>query len=91
MERALVRRLCRVRARAAASTTRREPRRVASIRGDGARRRGAKADTAAVIVAGKLRGVPVALHEANRVPGKAIRTLSRFARRVYLPPGVTIL
>jgi UDP-N-acetylglucosamine--N-acetylmuramyl-(pentapeptide) pyrophosphoryl-undecaprenol N-acetylglucosamine transferase len=46
--------------------------------------------TAAVIVAGKLRGVPVALHEANRVPGKAIRMLSRFARRVYLPPGVTI-
>ena len=39
------------RAGAAASTTRREPRRVASIRGDVARRRGAKADTA-VIVAG---------------------------------------
>ncbi|MFA6962386.1 MAG: UDP-N-acetylglucosamine--N-acetylmuramyl-(pentapeptide) pyrophosphoryl-undecaprenol N-acetylglucosamine transferase [Opitutaceae bacterium] len=46
--------------------------------------------TAAVIVAGKLRGVPVALHEANRVPGKAIRMMSRFARRVYLPPGVDI-
>lgn len=46
--------------------------------------------TAAVIVAGKLRGVPVALHEANRVPGKAIRRLGRFARRVYLPPGVEI-
>lgn len=44
--------------------------------------------TAAIIVAGKLRGVPVALHEANRVPGRAIRTLSRFALRVYLPPGV---
>lgn len=44
--------------------------------------------TAAVIVAAKLRGVPVALHEANRVPGRAIRLLSRFARRLYLPPGV---
>ncbi len=44
--------------------------------------------TAAIILAGKLRGVPVALHEANRVPGKAVRNLARFARRVYLPPGV---
>ena len=46
--------------------------------------------TAAIIIAGKLRGVPVALHEANRVPGRAIRTLSRFARRVYLPPGIDL-
>ncbi len=46
--------------------------------------------TAAVIVAGRLRGVPVALHEANRVPGRAIRTLARFARRVYLPPGIDL-
>ena len=46
--------------------------------------------TAAVIIAGKLRGVPVALHEANRVPGRAIRTLARFAKRVYLPPGVDL-
>jgi UDP-N-acetylglucosamine--N-acetylmuramyl-(pentapeptide) pyrophosphoryl-undecaprenol N-acetylglucosamine transferase len=46
--------------------------------------------TAALIVAGKLCGVPVALHEANRVPGRAIRLLGRLARRVYLPPGVTI-
>ncbi|MDF3058346.1 MAG: Undecaprenyldiphospho-muramoylpentapeptide beta-N-acetylglucosaminyltransferase [Rariglobus sp.] len=46
--------------------------------------------TAAIIVAGKLRGVPVALHEANRIPGRAIRSLSRFARRVYLPPGVDL-
>ncbi len=44
--------------------------------------------TAAIIVAGKLCGVPVALHEANRVPGRAIRLLGRLARRVYLPPGV---
>ncbi|WP_238991460.1 UDP-N-acetylglucosamine--N-acetylmuramyl-(pentapeptide) pyrophosphoryl-undecaprenol N-acetylglucosamine transferase [Rariglobus hedericola] len=46
--------------------------------------------TAAIIVAGRLRGVPVALHEANRVPGRAIRTLARFSRRVYLPPGINL-
>ncbi|HEY0945592.1 MAG TPA: UDP-N-acetylglucosamine--N-acetylmuramyl-(pentapeptide) pyrophosphoryl-undecaprenol N-acetylglucosamine transferase [Opitutaceae bacterium] len=46
--------------------------------------------TAAIILAGALDGVPVALHEANRVPGKAIRRLSRFARRVYLPAGVSL-
>ena len=46
--------------------------------------------TAALIVAGKLCGVPVVLHEANRVPGRAIRLLGRLARRVYLPLGVTI-
>jgi UDP-N-acetylglucosamine--N-acetylmuramyl-(pentapeptide) pyrophosphoryl-undecaprenol N-acetylglucosamine transferase len=34
--------------------------------------------------------VPVALHEANRIPGRAIRMLSRFARRLYLPPGVRL-
>jgi UDP-N-acetylglucosamine--N-acetylmuramyl-(pentapeptide) pyrophosphoryl-undecaprenol N-acetylglucosamine transferase len=44
--------------------------------------------TASVILAGALHGVPVALHEANRVPGKAVRHLARFARRVWLPPGV---
>lgn len=43
---------------------------------------------ASVVVAGRLLGIPVALHEANRVPGRAIRTLSRMARRLYLPPGV---
>ena len=35
-----------------------------------------------------MRRIPVALHEANRVPGRAVRLLSRFARRLYLPPGV---
>lgn len=44
----------------------------------------------AIIVAAALRRVPVALHEANRVPGKATRVLSRFARRVYLPVGVKL-
>ncbi|TAG31260.1 MAG: UDP-N-acetylglucosamine--N-acetylmuramyl-(pentapeptide) pyrophosphoryl-undecaprenol N-acetylglucosamine transferase [Verrucomicrobia bacterium] len=46
--------------------------------------------TASVVLAGALHGVPVALHEANRVPGKAVRTLARFAQRVWLPPGVEL-
>ncbi len=44
--------------------------------------------TASIIVAGALFRVPVALHEANHVPGRAIRLLGRLAHRVYLPPGV---
>lgn len=43
-----------------------------------------------IALAGWLRGVPVALHESNRVPGLAIRVLGRFARRVYLPPGIKL-
>ncbi len=46
--------------------------------------------TASVILAGRLHGVPVALHESNRVPGKAVRHLARLARRVWLPPGVDL-
>jgi UDP-N-acetylglucosamine--N-acetylmuramyl-(pentapeptide) pyrophosphoryl-undecaprenol N-acetylglucosamine transferase len=45
--------------------------------------------TASIILAGAFHRIPVALHEANHVPGRAIRRLSAFARRVYLPPGVT--
>ncbi|MGH8019971.1 MAG: UDP-N-acetylglucosamine--N-acetylmuramyl-(pentapeptide) pyrophosphoryl-undecaprenol N-acetylglucosamine transferase [Opitutaceae bacterium] len=44
--------------------------------------------TAAVAVAARTAGVPVALHEANRVPGRAIKLAGAMARRVYLPPGV---
>jgi UDP-N-acetylglucosamine--N-acetylmuramyl-(pentapeptide) pyrophosphoryl-undecaprenol N-acetylglucosamine transferase len=44
--------------------------------------------TASVIVAGAMFNVPVVLHEANRVPGRAIRLLGGLARRVYLPPGI---
>ena len=44
--------------------------------------------SAPVALAGRLAGLPVMLHESNRVPGLAIRTLGRFATRVYLPPGV---
>ncbi len=43
-----------------------------------------------VVVAGRIRDVPVALHEANRIPGRAIRLLSRLAARLYLPPGVRL-
>ena len=46
--------------------------------------------TASVIVAGALFNVPVVLHEANRVPGRAIRLLGRLAKRVYLPPGIKL-
>lgn len=41
-----------------------------------------------VIMAGRLHGVPVVLHEANRVPGRAIRLLGGLAQRVYVPTGV---
>jgi UDP-N-acetylglucosamine--N-acetylmuramyl-(pentapeptide) pyrophosphoryl-undecaprenol N-acetylglucosamine transferase len=44
--------------------------------------------SAPLVVAAWIRGVPCALHESNRVPGRAIRLLGRLARRVYLPPGV---
>jgi UDP-N-acetylglucosamine--N-acetylmuramyl-(pentapeptide) pyrophosphoryl-undecaprenol N-acetylglucosamine transferase len=46
--------------------------------------------TAAVVLAGALHGVPIVLHEANRVPGRAIRLLGRLAWRVYLPPEVAL-
>ena len=46
--------------------------------------------SASVILAGWILGVPVALHEANRVPGKAVRLLSHLAQRLYLPPGVRL-
>ncbi len=46
--------------------------------------------SAPVVLAAAVAGVPAALHESNRVPGLAIRTLGRLARRVYLPPGIRI-
>ncbi|HLP01948.1 MAG TPA: UDP-N-acetylglucosamine--N-acetylmuramyl-(pentapeptide) pyrophosphoryl-undecaprenol N-acetylglucosamine transferase [Opitutaceae bacterium] len=46
--------------------------------------------TASIVLAARMRGIPVALHEANRVPGRAVRLLSRFAKRVYLPTGVRL-
>lgn len=41
-------------------------------------------------VAGRMLGIPVALHESNRVPGRTIRLGGRLAQRVYLPPGISI-
>lgn len=46
--------------------------------------------SAGVALAGWLKRVPVALHESNRVPGLAVRTLGGLANRVYLPPGVRL-
>lgn len=46
--------------------------------------------SAPLVVAGGVVGLPAALHESNRVPGLAIRTLGRLARRVYLPPGIRL-
>ncbi len=46
--------------------------------------------TVGVVIAGFLKGIPVILHEANRKPGRAIRLLSGFARRIYLPEGLRI-
>lgn len=46
--------------------------------------------SAPLVSAARMRRVPALLHEANRVPGRAIRLLGRVAQRVYLPPGVEI-
>lgn len=46
--------------------------------------------SAPLVLAGSVAAIPAALHESNRVPGLAIRTLGRLARRVYLPPGIRI-
>jgi UDP-N-acetylglucosamine--N-acetylmuramyl-(pentapeptide) pyrophosphoryl-undecaprenol N-acetylglucosamine transferase len=46
--------------------------------------------SAPAAVAAKMHGIPVALHESNRVPGRAVRALGRFADRVYLPFGIRI-
>ena len=46
--------------------------------------------SAPVALAGRLQNIPVALHECNRVPGLAIRTLGHLATRVYLPIGLRL-
>lgn len=46
--------------------------------------------SAPLVAAARTLRVPAVLHEANRVPGRAIRTLGRIAQRVYLPPGVEL-
>ncbi len=42
------------------------------------------------LLAGKICGVPTAIHEANRVAGRVTRIVSLFADRIYLPKGVSI-
>jgi UDP-N-acetylglucosamine--N-acetylmuramyl-(pentapeptide) pyrophosphoryl-undecaprenol N-acetylglucosamine transferase len=46
--------------------------------------------SAPAAAAARLKGIPVALHESNRVPGLAIRVLGPFADRVYLPMGIRV-
>jgi UDP-N-acetylglucosamine--N-acetylmuramyl-(pentapeptide) pyrophosphoryl-undecaprenol N-acetylglucosamine transferase len=46
--------------------------------------------SAPVVLAARVAGVPSALHESNRVPGRAVRTLGRLATRVFLPPGIQV-
>ena len=46
--------------------------------------------SAPIVLAARVTGVPSALHESNRVPGRAVRTLGRLATRVYLPPGISV-
>lgn len=43
-----------------------------------------------VVLPAFLRKIPVALHEANRRPGRSIRLLKRFANRLYLPKGLRL-
>lgn len=43
-----------------------------------------------VVLFASLRGIPIAIHEANRKAGRAVRVLKRFATRVYLPTGVRL-
>jgi len=42
------------------------------------------------LLAGSRKGVKIAIHEANRVPGRATRLTSRIASRIYLPNGVSL-
>ena len=44
--------------------------------------------SASALLAGMITKTPVAIHEANRVPGRVTRLVSRFANRVYLPADV---
>ncbi|MDQ8195603.1 UDP-N-acetylglucosamine--N-acetylmuramyl-(pentapeptide) pyrophosphoryl-undecaprenol N-acetylglucosamine transferase [Coraliomargarita sp. SDUM461004] len=41
-------------------------------------------------LAAQIKGIPVALHEANCEPGKAVRVIKHLATRVYLPDGVRL-
>lgn len=41
-------------------------------------------------LAARLRGIPIALHEANCVPGRVTRWFAPHAARVYLPTGLRL-
>lgn len=41
-------------------------------------------------LAARTRGIPVALHEANCHPGKAVRIIKHLSTRIYLPDGVRL-
>ncbi|MBC2603986.1 UDP-N-acetylglucosamine--N-acetylmuramyl-(pentapeptide) pyrophosphoryl-undecaprenol N-acetylglucosamine transferase [Puniceicoccus vermicola] len=43
-----------------------------------------------IVLFASLGGIPIALHEANRKAGRAVRLLKRFATRIYLPTGVRL-
>lgn len=41
-------------------------------------------------LAAQVKGIPVALHEANCRPGRAVRLMKHLSRRIYLPDGVRL-
>ena len=41
-------------------------------------------------MAARWQGIPIFSHEANRAVGKAVRLISRYCRRVYLPEGMLL-
>ena len=41
-------------------------------------------------LAARIKGIPVALHEANCNPGKAVRMIKHLSTRIYLPDGVCL-
>ena len=41
-------------------------------------------------LAARIKGIPVALHEANCHPGKAVRMIKHLSTRIYLPDGVRL-
>ena len=46
--------------------------------------------SASSLFAGARKGAKIAIHEANRVPGRATRLTSRIADRIFLPEGVSL-
>jgi len=41
-------------------------------------------------LAAQIKGIPVALHEANCQPGRAVRLIKHLSTRIYLPEGVRL-